>query len=346
MGRQLVVWACAGALALVSSAASAETVVAPGDLEFVEGTSNNCFPYICGPQRYQQVYEASHFDGISGIIEQIRYRVDGFYSESFSNTYDLEIRLSHTSVTATTLSTIFEDNIGGDETLVLDESAVVISGMGGSTPNPFNIIVDVDNLFAYNGVDNLLVDITVFSGEGGPQFDSTNRGAAVDKMQRVWGCVSCTTGGISGDEGLVTTFEIITNLPPDCSGAASAPDEIWPPDHKFADVSVVGVTDPDGDPLTITITGIAQDEPLEGLGDGNTCPDALGVDTDIASVRAERSGSKKVPGDGRVYHISFTAEDGQGGECSETVTVCVPHDRRPGHVCVDQGPLFDSTSCP
>jgi hypothetical protein len=94
MGRQLWVWACAGAFALVSSAASAETIVAPGDLEFVEGNSNNCYPYICGPQRYQQVYEASHFGGISGVIDQIRYRVDGG-SGGFSNTYDLEIRLSN-----------------------------------------------------------------------------------------------------------------------------------------------------------------------------------------------------------------------------------------------------------
>ena len=68
--------------------------MAPGDLEFVEGDSNDGFPYSCGPQRYQQVYEASHFDGISGVIDQIRYRVNGG-SGSFSNTYDLEIRLSN-----------------------------------------------------------------------------------------------------------------------------------------------------------------------------------------------------------------------------------------------------------
>ena len=80
--------------------------------------------------------------------------------------------------------------------------------------------------------------------------------------------------------------------------------------------------------------------------DGNTCADGVGVGTESASVRAERSGTKKVPGDGRVYHIGFTADDGQGGMCAATVTVCVPHDQRPGHVCVDQGPLFDSTSCP
>ncbi|MHC4447953.1 MAG: hypothetical protein ACYSXF_09265, partial [Planctomycetota bacterium] len=106
-----------------------------------------------------------------------------------------------------------------------------------------------------------------------------------------------------------------------------------------------GVTDPDGDPISITITAIAQDESLEGLGDGNTCPDGDGVGTDTALVRAERSGTKKTPGDGRVYHISFAAEDGRGGECSETVTVCVPHDQGQGNTCVDGGPIFDSTVC-
>jgi len=44
-----------------------------------------------------------------------------------------------------------------------------------------------------------------------------------------------------------------------------------------------------------------------------------------------------------VYHIGFTAVDGHGGQCTGTVSVCVPHDQRPGHVCVDEGPLVDST---
>jgi hypothetical protein len=136
------------------------------------------------------------------------------------------------------------------------------------------------------------------------------------------------------------------NRPPDCSDASADPTELWPPDLKFQDVSVAGVTDPDGDPVAITITSILQDEPLNGPGHGNTCPDGAGVGTDIASVRAERSGSKKVAGDGRVYHASFTADDGQGGQCVGEVTVCVPTDQSPGHVCVDQGPLFDSTGCP
>jgi glutamine cyclotransferase len=148
--------------------------------------------------------------------------------------------------------------------------------------------------------------------------------------------------------GLVVPVEDISfNRPPECDEAYADPDELWPPNHKFRDVSVAGVTDPDGDPVAITITAISQDEPLNGIGDGNTsCPDGAGVGTDTASVRAERSGSKKVPGDGRIYHVGFMADDGKGGQCTGAVTICVPHDQRRGHVCVDQGPLFDSTAGP
>ena len=129
------------------------------------------------------------------------------------------------------------------------------------------------------------------------------------------------------------------NQPPDCSRVTTDPSELWPANHKFRDVMVKGVTDPDGDPLAITIKSIFQDEPINGLGDGDTCPDASGVGTSTAHLRAERAGM----GDGRVYHIRFTADDGQVHTCSGEVTVCVPHDQGRGHACVDEGPLVDST---
>jgi hypothetical protein len=135
----------------------------------------------------------------------------------------------------------------------------------------------------------------------------------------------------------------VFNQPPDCSEAYASIDILWPPNHKFVDITIEGVTDPDGDIVTITIIGITQDEPVDavGTGDGNTFPDGTGIGTDIACVRAEREGT----GNGRVYEISFTATDGWGGECSGSVTVCVPHDLRPGHECID-GQDYDSTGCP
>ena len=107
------------------------------------------------------------------------------------------------------------------------------------------------------------------------------------------------------------------------------------------------MTDPDGDPIAITIIGISQDEPLRGPGAGRTCPDASGAGTGAARLRAERIGTPNAPGDGRIYHVRFSAEDARGGQCTGTVTVCAPFDQRTGHVCVDQGPLVDSTGpCP
>jgi cysteine-rich repeat protein len=149
----------------------------------------------------------------------------------------------------------------------------------------------------------------------------------------------CDDGNlVSGDCCSATC--LLENLPPDCSGAEASIGELWPPNHKSVPVSIVGVTDPDGDPLVLTVTAIAQDEPIDASGSGNTCPDAIGVGLDTASVRAERSGQ----GDGRVYHIAFQAVDRCNAVCTGEVEVCVRHDNRPNGVCGDGGPLFDSTA--
>ena len=144
--------------------------------------------------------------------------------------------------------------------------------------------------------------------------------------------------GLSGDENSDGVPDEC-NQPPDCSVAGAEPDELWPPSHDFKDITIAGVTDPDGDPVTSVITSIFQDEAVDARGSGNTSPDGTGVGTPTARVRSERTGR----GDGRVYHIGFDADDGQGGQCSGEVTVCVPHDQRPGHFCGDQGPKYDST---
>jgi hypothetical protein len=110
----------------------------------------------------------------------------------------------------------------------------------------------------------------------------------------------------------------------------------------MVNITIQGVSDPDGDPVTVTITGITQDEPLNTLGDGNTEPDGAIVGTTIAQVRAERSGTPRVPGNGRVYRISFTLSDGRGGECRGNVSVCVPHDQGNRSVCIDDGQRYNS----
>ena len=62
------------------------------------------------------------------------------------------------------------------------------------------------------------------------------------------------------------------------------------------------------------------------------------VNGESVDLRAERSGN----GDGRVYEISFTADDGNGAMCTGTIQVGVPHDKK--DTPVDSGQNYDSTS--
>ena len=156
-----------------------------------------------------------------------------------------------------------------------------------------------------------------------------------------WGNVD-VNGDTVPDDAMVWGY-FLFDQPPDCSAAAPSVTEIWPPNHKMLGVNILGVTDPEADPVSIVVTGITQDEPVDGLGDADTSPDGAGVGTDTAQVRAERDGTPNVRGDGRVYHIHFEASDGEGGVCSGLVNVGVPHDRRPGDAIVDGGELYDST---
>ncbi len=116
----------------------------------------------------------------------------------------------------------------------------------------------------------------------------------------------------------------------DCSDAAPSVAKLWPPNHKLVPVTIRGV------PGSVTITGITQDEPVDDRGDGHTMPDAFGVGTATALLRAERMGG----GNGRVYEISYRASDGGTGMCTGSVKVCVGK----SSTCVDDGQQYDATS--
>lgn len=140
-----------------------------------------------------------------------------------------------------------------------------------------------------------------------------------------------STYGISG---------LPNNRPPDVSNAYPSLGYLWPPNRKLVNVTIEGVTDPDGDNVTITVIGITSDEPTKLKTKDKYSPDAFGVGTSVASLRAERDGE----GNGRVYVVYFKAEDGRGGEAEGNVTVCVPHDvKKDGVDCVDDGQIYNST---
>ena len=135
------------------------------------------------------------------------------------------------------------------------------------------------------------------------------------------GCSSASDGDESNPPALTPPP---ANHAPSCSTVSSTPKLLWPPNHKFRLITLSGGTDPDGDPVSLTVIGVTQDELLDakGSGDGKTKPDAkLAGAPNKVYVRAERAAK----GNGRVYRISFTGSDGKGGQCSGTLTVGVPH---------------------
>ncbi|MCV0392646.1 MAG: right-handed parallel beta-helix repeat-containing protein [Nitrosopumilus sp.] len=125
--------------------------------------------------------------------------------------------------------------------------------------------------------------------------------------------------------------DVCDNQSPVCSSATPSVNSLWPANNKMTEVFILGVTDPDGDDVTITVTEITQDEPINGNADGS------GVGTNTAQVRAQSDGN----GDGRVYEISFSAVDGVGGMCVGTVNVGVPHDQSDTTV-IDSGQNYNS----
>ena len=156
--------------------------------------------------------------------------------------------------------------------------------------------------------------------------------------------VSCTARDARGNSTTRTFTVTVFNNAPSCVATPSLP-SLWPPNHQWVPITINGARDPDGDPVRITIVSIFQDEPINGLGDGDTAPDGAGLGTATASVRAERAGTPRVPGNGRVYYINFMGDDGRGGTCSGTAAVGVPHDQSPQRgTAIGDGPLYNSVT--
>ena len=167
-------------------------------------------------------------------------------------------------------------------------------------------------------------DITVTAGSSGTSL--TN--------------VATISGDQSDPNGANNSSTVTTalNHNPVCTAVNGGPD-LWPPNHKFKIITLTGATDPDSNAVVLTITGVTQDEPINGLGDGDTSPDAaVGPASNKVKLRAERSGL----GDGRVYRIAFTGSDGLGGTCAGVATVGVPHDQGGGSTPIDSGFVFPS----
>ncbi len=143
----------------------------------------------------------------------------------------------------------------------------------------------------------------------------------------------------SVDDG--QNYEIWTstpNSPPDVSNAHPSKEYLWPADNGFEKITIEGVTDPDGDEVRISITGVTSDEPsVSHFWDRFRCDAFISPKGDLY-LRAERNRW----GNGRVDEISFVAKDKKGGETAGKVQVKVPRSIQNGEViCIDDGQQYN-----
>jgi hypothetical protein len=144
------------------------------------------------------------------------------------------------------------------------------------------------------------------------------------------------TNGASASDNVVVTIRDTT--PPNLLVSLS-PNSLWPPNHKMVDITAnITVTDACDAQPTVKLVSITSNEPVNGTGDGNTSPDiagaTFGTDDRTFQLRAERKGN----GNGRVYTVSYSAQDASGNTAQQIVTVTVAHDQGVSDYTVDAFP--------
>jgi hypothetical protein len=125
----------------------------------------------------------------------------------------------------------------------------------------------------------------------------------------------------SDHDPVIMGLNVCDEIAPSFDEVSVTPNELWPANHKYVDVTATVVVRDNFDPNpTVELVSITSNEPDDGLGDGDTANDMVVVDAYHFKLRTERSGT----GEGRIYTITYKVTDACGNSTEQTVTVTVP----------------------
>jgi len=210
----------------------------------------------------------------------------------------------------------------------------VTDGAGNTATATQNVTV-VDN---QNPVITCPGDITVSCASDVPAVDissvtaTDNCSAVVEHVSDIISDSTCanrftltrTYKATDPAGNTATCSQVITvndTIPPEITGLSVSQTALWPPNHKMRDITVSYTISDNclNDPNT-TIS-VSSNEPVNGTGDGDTDPDWEIIDNNQIRLRAERAGT----GNGRIYTITITTDDGCNPAVSASTEVMVAH---------------------
>jgi hypothetical protein len=117
----------------------------------------------------------------------------------------------------------------------------------------------------------------------------------------------------------ISSLRVTDTTAPSIAAVTTTPGDLGAPNHKLIDV-LVGYTSTDFSGAPSCTLSVSSNEPINGVGDGNTSIDWKVIDPHHVQLRAERAGT----GSGRIYTITVRCGDSFGNASSAAGSVTVP----------------------
>jgi|GEM_PF-2988913 len=307
--------------------------------------SANCLPFGAQCQngassvRFQQVFAGAQFGDQPVVVDKVRFRRACGTAPFDPIPFDLQVRLSNTTAPADALSPDMNANVGSDETVVLDESALELSSLASGSDCPYapDFELDLDDSFVFDSsLGNLLMEIRVRNTLLNRKFDGIwltgNTAQAV-----VWGGPGTETAATASavrPYGLFVEFVLAAAaVDSDLDGVMDDQDNcIGTANPQQIDTDSDGVgdacdPDDDGDQVADAIDNCPLvynpdqlDRNHDGIGDACVSPGALAGGASLGLGSSVGSGSRLLQnvtigtgatiGSGTMIHRNTVAGDG------------------------------------
>jgi hypothetical protein len=200
-------------------------------------------------------------------------------------------------------------NAGADTTIECTSAAgapITLNGTGSTDPE--------DNIALFVWRQGTRAGTEV----GSSAMVNLNQGLGV--IQPYFLKVVDTFGQASEDSLMV---KVADTTPPTIGAVTATPNTLWPPNHKMVGITVAASASDLCSTAVCQISAVSSNEPVNGLGDGDTSPDWQISGSLTVNLRAERSGN----GSDRVYTVTVKCSDTSGNSSTKTITVTVPHNQ-------------------